>query len=78
MRQSEFDRAIEDEFGRVYGMSLLRDLVLGGLGDRTGKEALQAGVPPREVWFALCQQMDVPTSRWHGAGRPDPADRAAR
>ena len=42
------------------------------LGNRTPDEALAAGVPPREVWFALCAAQDVPPQRWHGAGRPKP------
>ena len=42
------------------------------------REALAAGVPPREVWLALCEATDVPAERRHGAGRPDAgATRAA-
>ncbi|KAB1646920.1 DUF3046 domain-containing protein [Pseudoclavibacter endophyticus] len=72
MRRSEFDRAVTEEFGDVYGTSLLRDLALGGVGHRTGAAALRDGVPPREVWFALCREMDVPPERHYGAGRLDP------
>jgi len=31
-------------------------------------------VRPREVWVALCQAMDVPESRIHGAGLRDPKE----
>lgn len=72
MTRSEFLRAIADEFGEAYGRSLLRDLVLTPLGERTAEEALLAGVSPREVWLALCAAMDVPRERWYGAGRPQP------
>lgn len=72
MTRSEFLRAIADEFGEAYGRSLLRDLVLTPLGERTADEALSAGAPPREVWLALCAAMDVPRERWYGAGRPEP------
>lgn len=72
MTRSEFLRAIVDEFGEAYGRSLLRDLVLTPLGERTADEALGAGAPPREVWLALCAAMDVPRERWYGAGRPEP------
>lgn len=72
MTRSEFLRAIADEFGEAYGRSLLRDLVLTPLGERTADEALGAGAPPREVWLALCAAMDVPRERWYGAGRPEP------
>ena len=34
MRKSEFARAVEDEFGDVYGRVLTRDLVIQSLGDR--------------------------------------------
>lgn len=72
MTRSEFSRAIADEFGEAYGRSLVRDLVLTPLGERTAEQALAAGVAPREIWFALCAAMDVPRERWHGAGRPQP------
>ncbi|UYN84960.1 MAG: DUF3046 domain-containing protein [Microcella sp.] len=72
MTRSEFARAIADEFGEAYGRSLVRDLVLTALDDRTADEALAAGVAPREVWLALCAAMDVPRERWYGAGRPEP------
>jgi hypothetical protein len=49
--RSEFLRAISDEFGEVFGRSLLRDLVLSSLGERTADEALAAGRAPREVWL---------------------------
>jgi hypothetical protein len=70
--RSEFSRAIAAEFGEAYGRSLVRDLVLTPLGERTAEQALSAGVAPREIWFALCAAMDVPRERWHGAGRPEP------
>lgn len=72
MTRSEFLRAIVDEFGDAYGRSLVRDLVLTQLAERTADEALVAGAPPREVWLALCSAMDVPRDRWYGAGRPEP------
>lgn len=68
MRRSEFDRAVVDEFG-ARGSALLADLTLSGVGDRTASEALDAGVPPKDVWLALCEQTDVPESRRYGAGR---------
>ena len=48
MRRSEFRRAVDDEFG-PRGGALLDDLVIPGIGDRTATDALDAGVPPREV-----------------------------
>ncbi len=72
MRLSEFRRAVSDEFGQGYGQVLLHDLVLAELGGRTPEAALAAGVRAKDVWLALCRAMDVPESRWHGAGLPDP------
>lgn len=71
MRRSEFDRAVNDEFG-VRGDALVVDLVLPGVGGRTAAEALKAGVPPREVWLALCAETDVPVERRYGVGRLEP------
>ena len=72
MRRSEFDRAVTEEFGAVYGASLLRDLVLRGLGDRTAAQALRDGESPRDVWLALCGEMQVPEQRRYGVGRLEP------
>lgn len=75
MKRSEFNLAIEQEFGPGYGSVVVNDLVLPGLGGRTGAEALADGVPPRDVWLAICHETDVPESRRHGAGRPVPGER---
>ncbi len=71
MRASEFQRAVDTEFGS-RGDSLLRDLVFPRLGSRTAQQALDAGVDPREVWLALCDAVDVPESRRYGVGLLDP------
>ncbi|MFF2052249.1 DUF3046 domain-containing protein [Leifsonia sp. NPDC058194] len=72
MKLSEFQRAVVDEFGSSYGQAVLTDLVLGEVGGRTAQQALDAGVPAREVWLALCREAGVPASHWYGAGRPAP------
>jgi hypothetical protein len=75
VRLSEFWRAVADEFGEVYGRALVRDLVLSSLengsalGDVTAERAIAAGVPVREVWLALCADMDVPQQRRYGVGQ---------
>ena len=73
MKHSEFARAIEGEFGQAMGQALVRDLVLDVF-DLTAADALKSGVRPREVWVALCQAMEVPESRIHGAGLRDPKE----
>ena len=72
MKLSEFQIAVDEEFGAAYGSVVVNDLVLPGLRDRTAREALAAGVPPREVWLALCEATDVPPERRHGVGRHAP------
>jgi uroporphyrinogen-III synthase len=73
VKVSEFHRAVADEFG-PFGRVLVRDTVVVALGNRTAEAALEAGVPAREVWLALCRAEGVPPSRWYGVGRPDPGD----
>jgi hypothetical protein len=74
MRRSEFDRAVTDEFG-AQAATLVRDLVLSDVGGRTAAEALDAGIPPRDVWLALCVETDVPPERRYGVGRLEPRRR---
>lgn len=71
MRRSEFLRAVDLEFGARASM-LKTDLVLDALGNRTADEALEAGVAPREIWLALCEETDVPAERRYGVGRLEP------
>jgi len=59
---------VNEEFGESYGAALVRDLILGDLGDLSAEQALAAGIPARAVWQALCAACDVPESRRHGVG----------
>ncbi|NYD66465.1 DUF3046 domain-containing protein [Agromyces atrinae] len=72
MKLSEFRFAIEHEFGGGYARVLVRDLVLPALGGRTAEDALAAGIAPKDVWIALCDEQGVPLERRAGVGRPDP------
>lgn len=60
---SQFWALMEGEFGAGYAHTLARSHVLGSLSDRTAEQALDAGMPPRDVWHALCDAMDVPPER---------------
>ena len=73
MRRSEFLRAAA-ELVVDRADSLVHDLILGSLG-RTAREALDAGVPPRDIWVALCDEADVPLTRRYGVGRLEPRER---
>lgn len=74
MRRSEFLRAVDDEFG-AQATTMLNDLVLSVIGSRTAVRALDDGVPPRDIWLALCAEADVPAERRYGAGRLEPRHR---
>ncbi len=63
MRRSEFWVVADDVLGAVRARSLVADLVLGELGDRTAQRALEDGVEPGAVWTALCDALDVPPTR---------------
>ncbi|AOT04024.1 hypothetical protein J2X01_000802 [Arthrobacter ginsengisoli] len=63
MRISDFWRLMDDEFGAGYSRVLSSSLVLAGVGGRTADQALSAGIPPRQVWLALCEVQDVPPER---------------
>jgi hypothetical protein len=54
---------MDDEFGAGYSRVLSSSLVLAGVGGRTADQALGEGVPPRQVWLALCDVQDVPPER---------------
>ncbi len=64
MRLTEFHELVEAQFGSVRGASLIVDHVLTKLGGRTAEQAIEAGVEPRDVWWALCADFDVPRDQW--------------
>jgi hypothetical protein len=66
---------MDDEFGAGYARSVASDQVLAALGSRTATEALEAGVPPRDVWDAVCEAMHVPLERRFGL---EPHERGRR
>lgn len=63
VRLTEFQELLHTEFGSARGDALLADHVIPALG-RTGSDAIEAGVDPRDVWRALCSEFDVPRGRW--------------
>ncbi|MEE1621969.1 DUF3046 domain-containing protein [Zafaria sp. Z1313] len=63
MRNSDFWRLMDDEFGAGYSRLLAESLVLSSLGGRTPMEALAAGTAPKNVWRAVCEKQDVPEER---------------
>jgi hypothetical protein len=75
VRHSDFWRLMEDEFGKGYARSVASDQVISALDQRTPVQALDAGVPPRQVWTAVCEAMNVPPERRLGL---DPGERRKR
>jgi hypothetical protein len=78
VRSSEFWELVDGEFGRAHGRTLVRDHVLFRLGNRTAEQALEDGESVREVWFALCDALDVPQSRRWGQEQKPGAGRRPR
>ena len=68
VKHSEFRQALEE----TYGRSLAAELVLLPLGNRTPDQALADGVPPQEVWDAVCEEMELDERvRWRHRGTLD-------
>lgn len=65
MRLTEFWERMETRFGVAYADSVARDQVIGRLGNRTVREALDAGSDPKDVWLAVCEHFDVPVRDRH-------------
>ena len=67
MRQSEFQLACAEEFGAAYAGVLIRDHWIARFAG-TAADAIERGEPIRDVWLALCEELDVPLARRHGRG----------
>jgi len=63
MRTTVFRNLMAAEFGAVRAEMLARDHVLAALGSRTVDQALEAGLPAKEIWRAVCDAFEVPPER---------------
>lgn len=54
---------MRDQFGSMRAESVARDHVFAAIGGRTAVEAIEAGVPVRQVWLAICDEYDVPPKK---------------
>ncbi|MFI9006293.1 DUF3046 domain-containing protein [Actinosynnema sp. NPDC053489] len=63
MRITMFRKLMADEFGQVRAEMVASDHVLSALGGRTPDQALEAGLPAKEIWLAVCDAFDVPEQR---------------
>ena len=69
MRLSRFWFLMEGEFTPGYAHVLAGSLVLSEY-QKTVNQALDAGVAPRDVWDAVCEQQEVPAERRLGRDIP--------
>ena len=60
VRLQEFWSRLDGRFGSMRAQSVSRDHVFSVLGGRTAVEALEAGIPVRRIWLAICEDFDVP------------------
>ncbi|MBK8462695.1 MAG: DUF3046 domain-containing protein [Nigerium sp.] len=61
MREQELRRRMERHIGPLAEW-WSRDVVLVALGNRTVREALDAGVPAQRVWRAVVDFLELPAS----------------
>jgi hypothetical protein len=60
MRHTEFWSRMEDALGTGYAEVWADQHVMADLGERTVREALSAGVPPKQVWAAVWSALELP------------------
>ncbi len=60
MRLQEFWSRLDRQFGVMRAQSVARDHVFSTLGGRTAVDAIDAGLPVRKVWLAICDVYEVP------------------
>lgn len=63
MRITAFRKMMTEEFGEIRADMLARDHVFSALDNRTVDQALDAGVPTKEIWRAVCDAFEVPPER---------------
>ena len=51
---------MEEALGPAYHRAWARQFVMAELGGRTAQEALDAGVPPKQVWAAVWRALELP------------------
>lgn len=60
---------MDEQFTPAYAATLGRDHVLSALGERTPVAALEAGIPPAQVWTAICDDLHIPEGQRLGVDR---------
>lgn len=60
MRHTEFWARMDTALGEASARTWAEMYVMADLGSRTAKEALDAGVPPKQVWAAVWSALGLP------------------
>ncbi|HEY0890996.1 MAG TPA: DUF3046 domain-containing protein [Nocardioides sp.] len=60
MRHTEFWNRMSEALGSGYAEVWAEQYVMAELGGRTAREALDAGVQPKQVWAAVWRALDLP------------------
>jgi len=62
VRHTEFWARLEQTLGEGYYRVWAEQFVMADLDRRTAREALDAGVAPKEVWTAVWRALELPAS----------------
>ncbi len=60
VRHTEFWSRMEGALGSAYYRAWAGQFVMAERGGRTAAEALEAGLPPKQVWDAVWRALDLP------------------
>ncbi|MEL0236772.1 MAG: DUF3046 domain-containing protein [Aquiluna sp.] len=69
MTLSRFQELVADEFGASFSQVVLSDTRLTSHQDLTPLQLLERGVDPKEIWHAICVQLEVPVERRQGKNK---------
>jgi hypothetical protein len=56
----DFWSRMDTQFGSMRAQTVARDHVFSALGGRSAVDAIEAGLPVRRVWLAICEEYEVP------------------
>lgn len=62
VREQELFRRLNRHLGAATVPSWIEHVVLGDLGDRTVREAMDAGVGSKDIWLAVWRFLELPES----------------
>lgn len=62
MRETELWARMTKQLGSAYAQVWADQTSLAGLGNRTVREALGAGVPCKTIWRAVWEALELPVS----------------